>query len=125
MSNFGRDFHSDSGTLKLEERENRADVVKSLCCKILEQFLGHLEYDPKGCHDLAVNISQIIRNEVKRALDGKYKIVSTVRIGPLQSEGFNIASRCLWRPDTDSSANSVFKNSSIFAVASVFWILHD
>lgn len=125
MTNFGRDFHCNSGTLRLEERENRADMVKHLCYKILEQFLGHLEYNPKKCHDLAVSVSQIIRNEVKRALTGHYKIVSTVRIGPLQSEGFNIASRCLWRPDTDSSANSVFKNSSIFAVASVFWVLQD
>lgn len=108
-----------------EERESRANMVKSICCKILEQNLRHLEYNPSNCRELAVKLSELIRNEVKRALSGRYKIVSTVRIGPLQSQGFNIVSRCLWRPDTDSSANSVFKNSSIFAVATVFWVSNE
>lgn len=125
MENFGHDFHGNSGTLMLEQRENRVDMVESICSAILEKNLGYLTYNPTGCRDLAVRLSQTIRNEVNRALSGRYKIVSTVRIGPLQSQGLNITTRCRWRPDTDSSATSVFKNSSIFAVATVFWVLNE
>lgn len=55
----------------------------------------------------------------------RYKIVCIVHIGQLKDQGIQIASRCLWDSAHDSFATYEFKNRSLYAIASVYFVYNE
>ncbi|XP_031550596.1 tctex1 domain-containing protein 1-A-like [Actinia tenebrosa] len=115
-------FKSDE--ILLEEKQFGVNLVQSVCKDILDENLYDLKYNAARCKVLATELSERMRNEVRAITASKYKVISTVSIGSLQSQ-LNVESRCLWLPQSDSFTSVSFKNSSIFAIATIFWISID
>lgn len=89
----------------------------------LEQSLGDVTYSHAECGKLACELSERIKEEVKKKLNlPRRKLVSFVTIGELRCQGARIGSRCVWNEKTDHYASSNYKNSTLFAVGVVFAI---
>ncbi|EDO49885.1 predicted protein, partial [Nematostella vectensis] len=97
-------------------------IVRELALKILERELRAAKYEARKCKVLSMDISEKIRDEVKRLAYDRYKIIAFVTIGSVHGQGLLVSSRCLWFPLTDGSATAVFTNASLFAVATIFGI---
>ena len=73
------------------------------------------------CSKLACELSESIKDEVKRKMDlPRRKLVSFVTIGSQQGQGARVASRCVWNEKADRYASSSYKNSTLFAVGVVY-----
>lgn len=109
-------------TYRLEPRTKfLPNKVSGIIFQILRDALASKSYDPKTCVALASELCDKIKSAVKQLDLPRYKIVSMVTIGQLvDKEGLRIASRCLWNPAFDSHASCSFKNSSLFAVGTVY-----
>lgn len=55
----------------------------------------------------------------------RYKLIVIVHIGQLNSQNIFIGSRCLWDPKSDTFSSYVFRNSSLFALASVYAVYFE
>ncbi|EDO46089.1 predicted protein [Nematostella vectensis] len=99
-----------------------ASIIENISKVILQERLEGMSYEATECSKLAREMSETIRNEVKALSWDRYKIVVMVSIGSLKDQGLHISSRCLWYPNTDGSATAVYRNTSLFAVATVFGI---
>lgn len=55
----------------------------------------------------------------------RYKLIVIVHIGQRKSQSILIGSRCLWDPKSDTFSSSVFRNSSLFALASVYAVYFE
>lgn len=96
------------------------DRVSSIIYQIFQDALTNKSYDPKKCTGLACELCDKIKMAVKQLGLPRHKIVSMVTIGQRRDEGLRVASRCLWNPAFDSYASCTFKNSSLFAVGTVY-----
>lgn len=110
-----------SDKMLFEEKQFRVDLIQNVCKEILDENLCDLKYNAARCRVLATELSERIRNEVRAITTSEYKVISTVSIGSLQSQ-LSVESRCLWLPQKDSFTSVSYKNSSIFAIATIFWI---
>ncbi|KAM3875969.1 dynein light chain Tctex-type protein 2B-like [Diretmus argenteus] len=98
----------------------KAAIVKECIHDILRERLSGLQYDPEGVPDLPRSLAESIKNKVKDVGFDKYKLVVQVVIGEQRGEGVKMSSRCFWDADTDSYAEDVFMNDSLFCAAAVF-----
>ncbi|KAG9343117.1 hypothetical protein JZ751_014089, partial [Albula glossodonta] len=67
-----------------------------------------------------IPISLVIKARVKELMIPRYKIIVQINIGQLSAQNMRSGSRCLWDPVNDTFSSHAFKNSSLFAVASVY-----
>lgn len=70
-------------------------------------------------------ISWVIKTQVKDLMIPRYKLIVIVHIGQLKSQSILIGSRCLWDPKSDTFSSYVFRNSSLFALASVYAVYFE
>ena len=99
-----------------------AEIIKTQ----LESSLGDVTYNQQVCSKLACELSESIKDEVKKKLDlPRRKLVSFVTIGELKCQGARIGSRCIWNEKFDRYASSSYKNSSLFAVGVVFAVYFE
>ncbi|ELU01365.1 hypothetical protein CAPTEDRAFT_90344 [Capitella teleta] len=54
----------------------------------------------------------------------RYKFVVQVVIGEQRGEGVKMGCRCFWDSDSDSYAQDLFLNDSLFCVAAVFGVYY-
>ncbi|XP_021364804.1 tctex1 domain-containing protein 1-like isoform X2 [Mizuhopecten yessoensis] len=100
-----------------EAEESMKDALKS--------GLQHVVYEPKRCKSLSLQLSDRIRNSMKRLQFPRYKFVSFVTIGQKGTQDVVIASRCVWNTDDDNYASVRFENKTLFATAVVFALLQE
>lgn len=94
--------------------------VGEIIRRVLSESLENVTYKPVRCAQYACELSERIKELVKRLDIPRYKIVSFVSIGELSGQGVRVASRCAWNPKFDNYASASFKNRSLFAVGIVY-----
>ncbi|CAG2200399.1 unnamed protein product [Mytilus edulis] len=99
--------------------------VKSEIYKTFENYLGDIKYDPERCSKLCLDLSVLVKNQVKSLGFPRYKIISNVIIGQCKDQGLETASRSVWDPKHDSFAYVVYKNTSLFAIGIVHGVYFE
>ncbi|KFO23208.1 Tctex1 domain-containing protein 1 [Fukomys damarensis] len=69
--------------------------------------------------------SWVIKTQVKELMIPWYKLIVVTHIGQLKRQSLFIGSRCLWDPKSDTVSSYIFRNSSLFALASVYAIYFE
>lgn len=97
--------------------------------KVLEEFLANFlegeQYDAQKCSQMALQMSNIIKELVKKMDFRRHKLSCHVIVGQKLGQGMQISSRCLWDSKQDGSASAVFCNGSLFAIATVYAIFYE
>ena len=88
----------------------------------LSEALTGVRYDPARCSGLARELSEVIKERVKRLELPRHKLVSFVCVGEKRGQGMRLASRCLWDRTSDNFASASFANRELFAVGVVFGV---
>ncbi|XP_060063673.1 dynein light chain Tctex-type protein 2-like [Ylistrum balloti] len=117
----------DTGNVTLYDKFRKFDhkEAEESIKHVLEEALEHVVYEPKRCKALSLQLSDKIKNNIKRLKFPRYKIVSFVTIGQKGCQDVVIASRCIWNTDDDNYASVRFENKTLFANAIVFALLHE
>ncbi|KAM6921318.1 dynein light chain Tctex-type protein 2B isoform 1-T1 [Xenentodon cancila] len=95
-------------------------IVKECIREIVREQLSGVQYDPEKVPELTRSLADCVKDKVKDAGFDKYKLVIQVVIGEQRGQGVKMSSKCLWDTDTDSCAEDVFMNDSLFCVVTVF-----
>lgn len=110
-------------TKKFPQRE-----VKYILKDVLDGYLAEEKYEPELCKQMTKTLSEVVKariRDLQNVRSTRYKIVCIVHIGQLKDQAMQIGSRCLWDPANDSSASYEFKNKSLFAIGSVFFVYNE
>ncbi|XP_078264542.1 dynein light chain Tctex-type 5-B isoform X1 [Rhinoraja longicauda] len=91
----------------------------------LPSYLADKKYNPVTSVQLVQSLTDLIRLKVKDINAPRYKLVCNVVLGQHNGQGMQIVSRCLWDTMTDNYATATFKNSSLFAVATVYGLYFE
>ncbi|XP_074953436.1 dynein light chain Tctex-type 5 [Phalacrocorax aristotelis] len=97
------------------------DILKD----VLGSYLREQPYEPTRCRDVAKDLAEVIKARVKDLMIPRYKIVVVIHIGQLNEQSMQIGSRCLWDPASDTFSSYVFKNMSLFALATVYAVYFE
>nr|XP_046156445.1 dynein light chain Tctex-type protein 2B isoform X3 [Oncorhynchus gorbuscha] len=98
----------------------KAAVVKECIHDVLREQLSGVQYDPDEVGVLSRSLADCIKDKLKDVGFDRYKLVVQVVIGEQRGEGVKMAARCFWDADTDSYAQDIFMNDSLFCVATAF-----
>ncbi|KAJ8374258.1 hypothetical protein SKAU_G00048380 [Synaphobranchus kaupii] len=98
----------------------KVGLVKECIREILKEQLGGTSYNPQQVSSLCRSVADCIKGKLKELGFDRYKMVVQVVIGEQRGEGVKMAARCFWDADTDSYAQDVFMNDSLFCVAAAF-----
>lgn len=98
----------------------RASRAKELIAVALRQKLTGVVYHADNTSSWAKEIADEIKSKLKEEPWERYKFVVQVLIGEQRGEGVRMGCRCFWDPNTDSFAQEVFTNESIFCVAAAY-----
>ncbi len=75
--------------------------------------------------EMAVEISNKIKQSVKGLNMPQHKIVVQTVIGEIDGQGARVASKCLWDDKNDNYASYTYSNSSLFCTGMVFGIYYE
>lgn len=113
-------------TYRLEPSERfPLGAVRLMLEEVLTELLEEQTYERDNCPKLTKSISDTVKIRAKGLVDPRFKLICVTHIGQVQGQGVRIGSRCLWNTKHDNSATYMFKNSSLFAIASVYGIYFD
>ena len=101
--------------------EKASRIIKT----VLTRFLKGEKYNPKNCSEKTQRLSEVIRREMKDLGYNRYKLVVHSFIGEPKHQGFQLASRCLWLSDYDTTAEASYKDENIFGVVIVFAVYFE
>ncbi|NXB78532.1 TC1DA protein, partial [Donacobius atricapilla] len=99
-----------------------AAAVDAILRDALGSALRERRYEPGPCREAARDIAEAVRARVKALAVPRYKIVVVAHVGQLAGQSLQVGSRCLWDPQSDTFSSYVFKNASLFAVATVYGV---
>lgn len=99
--------------------------IKEVVERILSRELKDIPYEAENCRLLTSRISDIIKREVKDLDLDRYKLVCIVHIGQRGNQEIKVGSRCLWDVRLDTFISAEYKNTSLFAIATVFGIYFE
>ncbi|NXP15341.1 TC1DB protein, partial [Thinocorus orbignyianus] len=100
-------------------------AVDDILRDVLGSRLKEQPYEAGRCRELAEEMAEVIKARVKDLMVPRYKIVVVTYIGQLNEQGMQIGSRCLWDPASDTFSSYVFRNTSLFALASVYAVYFE
>jgi hypothetical protein len=95
---------------------------------LLEETLKNRKYDPTKSAYLCKELSKEMMSETRLIMNNasmRYKLVAHVVIGEMSGQDLRVGSRCLWDNNQDNCVTVVYKNSSLYAVATVFAIYYE
>ncbi len=107
------------------DRKFRSSEAQAIIQKVLETNLKTETYDAGRSAYNAKLIAQLIKDDIKDLNYERYKIAVIASVGQLNDQGMQVASRCVWDTNFDTSASASFKNKSLFAVATVFAVYYE
>ena len=99
-----------------------ATQISTIASSILKEHLENQSYDDSICMTLSKDLCSIIKEEIKKVLMPRFKVVCYVHIGQITGQDMIVASRCLWDTNADNSAHAQYANDSLFATFSAFGI---
>ncbi|OCT82928.1 dynein light chain Tctex-type 5-A-like [Xenopus laevis] len=97
-----------------------AEEVSMVIKSVLEKQLQDAEYDASGSHQRALELAQLVKEAVKALGYERYKLVCYIVLGPVSQGDLCCCSRSVWNPTSDTYAEYVFRNQSIFALCVVY-----
>jgi hypothetical protein len=118
-------------TYRTEPNENeifQPYKVEPKLYALLEESLKDKKYDAQKSMSLSKELSENIMRELRLCMSNmspRYKIVSHVLIGEMLGQDIRLASRCLWDTNFDNSASVIYKNGSLYAVATVYAVYFE
>jgi hypothetical protein len=95
---------------------------------LLEETLKNRKYDAQKAAYLSKELSQELMRETRLIMNNasmRFKLVSHVVIGEMSGQDLRVGSRCLWDNNQDNCVTVVYKNNSLYAVATVFAIYFE
>ncbi|KAI7791410.1 dynein light chain Tctex-type protein 2B [Triplophysa rosa] len=102
----------------------KAGVAKEYMREILREELSGVQYNPEEIPTLSRSLADSIKNKLKALGFERYKLIVQVVIGEQRGEGVKMAARCFWDADTDSYAQEMYMNDSLFCVAAAFGVYY-
>ncbi|XP_072505867.1 dynein light chain Tctex-type 5 [Notamacropus eugenii] len=96
------------------------DVVNHILKDVLTNYLQEEKYEPELCRQMTKTIAEVVKARVKDLMIPRYKLIVIIHIGQLNNQSLHIGSRCLWDDANDTFASFVFRNTSLFALATVY-----
>ncbi|NXE99570.1 TC1DA protein, partial [Menura novaehollandiae] len=100
-------------------------AVERILRAAVRRSLREQRYEPARCREVARDIAEAVKAQVKDLAVPRYKIVVVTHIGQLGGQSLQIGSRCLWDPGSDTFSSYVFQNASLFAVANVYGVYFE
>uniref|UniRef100_A0A5F8HGB5 Dynein light chain Tctex-type family member 5 n=1 Tax=Monodelphis domestica TaxID=13616 RepID=A0A5F8HGB5_MONDO len=98
------------------------DAVKHILKDVLTNYLQEEKYGPELCRQMTKTIAEVVKARVKDLMIPRYKLIVIIHIGQLNNQSLHIGSRCLWDEANDTFASFTFRNTSLFALATVYAI---
>ncbi|KAG8436618.1 hypothetical protein GDO86_007646 [Hymenochirus boettgeri] len=111
-----RESGLDLQQIKMFSAEEVSKVIKS----VLEKELLNAEYEATGSNQRAMELAQLVKESVRLLGYERYKIVCYIVLGPVSQTALYCCSRSVWSPNSDTYAEYVFQNQSLFAVCVVY-----
>mgnify|MGYP001810971072 CR=1 FL=1 len=99
--------------------------VQSLVSDILQNHLENMAYDHARCKDMSMKLSDEIKTRIRSIVYKRYKLIVNVTLGQNLGNSIIIASRSLWNAETDNGCTVQFKNSSLYAIVTIFAAYYD
>lgn len=97
--------------------------VSQIAHAVLQYHLQSLEYDSSRAGWLVRNMSEELKDRLKKQLKSpRYKYVCHVSLAENSGQGIQAASRCVWDTKTDNSATVSIKTKTMIAIATVYGI---
>ncbi|XP_068949402.1 dynein light chain Tctex-type 5 [Petaurus breviceps papuanus] len=96
------------------------DVVNHILKDVLTNYLQEEKYEPELCRQMTKTIAEVVKARVKDLMIPRYKLTVIIHIGQLNNQSLHIGSRCLWDDANDTFASFAFRNTSLFALATVY-----
>ena len=94
--------------------------VEHVMKDILTEALGEATYSAELCSTQTQKLCSRIKEKTKEMAFPRYKFVVQVIIGEDTEQSVQMASRCLWDHNTDNFAAATYRNSSLYAIATVY-----
>lgn len=102
-----------------------SNETKEILEQLVRQSIDHQnEYDSDKCTQLSKDLSQIIKDAMKKLENQQNKYVVQVVIGQCQDENLMITCRCLWDIQNDNYLSIIYSNKKIFCAVTVFRIYY-
>ncbi|TRZ09487.1 hypothetical protein HGM15179_017607 [Zosterops borbonicus] len=102
-----------------------AAAVQEILREAVGSALRERRYRPGPCREAARDIAEVVKARVKALGVPRYKIVVVAHVGQLGGQSLQVASRCLWDPQSDTFSSYVFQNTSLFAVTNVYGVYFE
>ncbi|XP_074077342.1 dynein light chain Tctex-type 5 [Macrotis lagotis] len=101
------------------------DVVNHILKDVLTNYLQEERYEPELCRQMTKTIAEVVKARVKDLMIPRYKLVVIIHIGQVNNQSLHIGSRCLWDGANDTFASFSFRNTSLFALATVYAVYFE
>ncbi|CAH2311596.1 Hypothetical predicted protein [Pelobates cultripes] len=96
--------------------EEASKVIKS----VLDNQLQESIYDATNSHQRALELAELVKRAVRELDYERYKLVCYVVLGPVSPRALYCCSRSVWSPNSDTYAEYLFQNNSLFALCIVY-----
>lgn len=111
-----------------EDERFQAYKIEPKLYDLLKDALKGKKYSSVQSGTYSKELSQDIMRETRLLMNNaspRYKLVAHVVIGEPTGQDIRVGSRCVWDSAFDNCASVVYKNDSLFAVATVFAIYFE
>ncbi|XP_020709954.1 dynein light chain Tctex-type 5-like [Athalia rosae] len=113
-------------TYRLESyKPFNVDMVDKIIKQVMINNLEDIVYDPKECPRLCGEISEDIRDRIKRLNFDRYKIVVIVTINEKASQAIQSSMRFIWDVARDNYSTFTFETRTFFAYCCVFGVYYE
>lgn len=111
--------HSTTVMLPLSSRFP-IKAAEDLMHALLQSHLAVEIYSADKASQLAKKLVISLRDSLTELCKPRYRVAVTVDLAEDCGQGVRIGSRCFWNKQTDSMATAVYRNTSIFCVATAY-----
>ena len=102
-----------------------SEGARRLAEDILNRTFNEVKYEPEKCRELVLKASEELKDSVKDLGSNRFKFVCMVYLGPLQSQGMCIASRCIMDERFDRCAAATFRSPWLYVVATIYGLYRE
>ncbi|KAG9483252.1 dynein light chain Tctex-type 5-A-like [Eleutherodactylus coqui] len=110
------DFDLHPRPSRIFSSEEASRVIKS----ILDGELRDCAYEATGSWRRAMELAELVKAAVRDLGYERYKLVCYVVLGPVSGGTMCCCSRSVWSPNSDTYAEYLFQNQSLFAQCIVY-----
>ena len=102
-----------------------SEGARRLAEDILNRTFNGVKYEHEKCRELVLKASEELKDSEKALGCNRFKFVCMVYLGPLQSQGMCIASRCMMDERFDKCATATFRSHSLYVVATIYGVYRE